>query len=349
MTVDRTDPYDLREWLQDRYQRIGFRDDFLTATKGMRPATEAQYDWHLAQGLEEVIEFAAGRVKGRGRPWKRMKRVVVAWCISEGWWPHDHYIVDATADVQLWFSRARCDAGPRVIRQVALDVARARQELAEGGTTFELNSDRWRRSLPENPHAECFNLVDDQGVSWRIWSSEYQGLAMIRDETTEVIVPQVEQTAGALQIQDQHPHERSRGKLSVVGPSVIDLGNWREAKADRVASLRSWARGELAIEATVELLIRTHRGQLLDEPWVCCDEDGRYWFDVDLAADHASYVSGEASRVLPIAVSLASGNHPLDLRDAISGLDPETLQLVLAALAHAGGATSALRDLPYNN
>lgn len=216
MSVDRTDPYDLREWLRGRYQRIGFHDDFLAATKGMPPATEAQFEWYLEQGLEDIVELTAGLVKGRGRPWKRMMRVVVAWCITEGWWPHDQYITDADADVQLLFSQTGRDARPEVIKRVALDVARARRRLDDGRTTFELYSNRRHLSLPQSPHAECFDVRDDQGVDWRIWSTERQGVALLLDDLDEADEPSTPCAEPSTQ--------------QSADSEVIDLNAWREAR-----------------------------------------------------------------------------------------------------------------------
>lgn len=44
---------------------------------------------------------------------------------------------------------------------------------------------------------------------------------------------------------------------------------------------------------------------------------------------------GGEQRVLAISASLAISDHPVDLRDAITGLDAESAAIVLAALAHA--------------
>lgn len=46
-------------------------------------------------------------------------------------------------------------------------------------------------------------------------------------------------------------------------------------------------------------------------------------------------LSGGERRVLTIAASLASSDHPVDLRDAIISLDAASAAIVLAALAHA--------------
>lgn len=100
--------------------------------------------------------------------------------------------------------------------------------------------------------------------------------------------------------------------------------------------LRAWARGLLPLEAAVELLVTAVDGRLLTGPWVRRD-DGTCWFDPDIAAAECGALSGGERRLLAIAASLASSAHPVDLGDAITGLDPDALAAVLDALAHAGG------------
>ena len=46
--------------------------------------------------------------------------------------------------------------------------------------------------------------------------------------------------------------------------------------------------------------------------------------------------------MLAIAASLASTEHPVDLNDAVTGIDRETLRCVLRALAHASGIAGAI-------
>lgn len=102
------------------------------------------------------------------------------------------------------------------------------------------------------------------------------------------------------------------------------------------AGLRQWARGMYATEAAVELLIRAYDGRLLSGAWVHPEGD-RWWFDADATAD-AGYLSGGELRVLDIAASLASTEQVVSLSHVLSGLDRATLNLVLAAVAHAGGS-----------
>lgn len=102
-------------------------------------------------------------------------------------------------------------------------------------------------------------------------------------------------------------------------------------------SLRDWARGDLALEAAVELITTALDGRQLVGPWVRQDEAGHLWFDADVAESEQGHLSGGEKRVLAIATSLASSDHPVDLGDAICGLDPDALDAVLEVLAHAGG------------
>lgn len=106
---------------------------------------------------------------------------------------------------------------------------------------------------------------------------------------------------------------------------------------DRAGALREWARGDLALEAAVELLATVLGGRLLDGPWVRRNGAGGVWFDPDVAAAEAGVLSGGERRVLALAASLASDVHPVDLGDAIAGIDPDVLDAVLRALGHAGG------------
>lgn len=123
-------------------------------------------------------------------------------------------------------------------------------------------------------------------------------------------------------------------------------GERRDAIKD---SLRAWARGVVSTEAAVELLVNALNGRLLSGPWVRAETEipaGRppsrswrrrwYWFDTKLAATESGYLSGGERRVLAIAASLAGGD-PVDLSDAITGIDQDAMRHVLSALEHAGG------------
>ncbi|WP_313420557.1 hypothetical protein [Brevibacterium casei] len=105
-------------------------------------------------------------------------------------------------------------------------------------------------------------------------------------------------------------------------------------------SLRTWANGSRPAEAAVELIVSALDGRLLDGPWIRTDNRGRTWFDPHVATAEASYLSGGERRVLSVATSLVSDDHPVDLGDAIPGLDLDEIRLVLNALAHSGGLPS---------
>lgn len=104
--------------------------------------------------------------------------------------------------------------------------------------------------------------------------------------------------------------------------------------------LREWALCLPAREAAVELLLGACHGALSDGPWIRTDNRGHTWFDPNVATAEAGYLSGGERRVLSIATSLVSNNYPVDLGDAITGLDLGELRLVLKAFAHAGDASS---------
>lgn len=61
------------------------------------------------------------------------------------------------------------------------------------------------------------------------------------------------------------------------------------------------------------------------------------WTGAAAALDAGTLYGGSAGRVLRIACSLGAGV-PVDLADAVSGLDRTNLALVLAAVSHASGA-----------
>lgn len=112
---------------------------------------------------------------------------------------------------------------------------------------------------------------------------------------------------------------------------------------DTVAGLRAWAAGSYPLTAAVELLARafdarfTHPGL----PWIATRNDPHrpVGLDADALAQGAldGPYSGGERRLLAIAASLAGGG-PVDLCEAVPGLDRDLLDLVLAALAHAGGS-----------
>lgn len=102
--------------------------------------------------------------------------------------------------------------------------------------------------------------------------------------------------------------------------------------------LREWARGLYALEAAVELLIRFNHGRLLGDVWIQHD-DSRCWFCPEEVPMESSGLSCGEHRVLLIAATLADPSLiKVGLGHLVTGRDRDTLDLVLAAIAHAGGS-----------
>lgn len=107
------------------------------------------------------------------------------------------------------------------------------------------------------------------------------------------------------------------------------------------AGLRAWAKGVYPFEAGVELLIRTNAGLFAgrSQPWIAAGDDpGWWWVDAEqLNEDNFVALSGGEARMLRIVASLLNGE-PLSLYRELPGLDRESAQVVLAAVAHACGS-----------
>lgn len=118
-----------------------------------------------------------------------------------------------------------------------------------------------------------------------------------------------------------------------------------------IDGLRAWAQGLWCVEAAVGLLIaherwlarRDFREQAM---WVdlgdqCSDNGLLVGIDWEAAAALAAVARASASerRMLQLAVALVAGqDHPVDLGDALTGLDGSNAARVVEAIAHAGGA-----------
>ncbi len=106
--------------------------------------------------------------------------------------------------------------------------------------------------------------------------------------------------------------------------------------------LRAWAQGDYPTETAVEMLIRAHGGRFARTscPWINHVEDSAQMCRVDWDRLHheSGTFSGGERRLLRIAISLGSPDHPVDLSNNIAGLDRELLELVLAGVAHADGS-----------
>jgi hypothetical protein len=105
-----------------------------------------------------------------------------------------------------------------------------------------------------------------------------------------------------------------------------------------IEALRGWAAGSYAGMAAVELLARSFSGRFAraGHPWIGTDAESRMWLDGD-ALRAAPGLSGGERRVLALVAALID-EQPVDIVDVVSGLDRHQLDLVLAALAHAGGS-----------
>jgi hypothetical protein len=109
--------------------------------------------------------------------------------------------------------------------------------------------------------------------------------------------------------------------------------------------MRAWAKGLLCLEAAVELLIG-HRGWLYRRDFLDVAVEpvfsGRALEAVDFVAAAAAMEAGELpcssgeGRVLRLAASIAAGV-PVDLREALTGLDEVNSGLAAAAVLHAAG------------
>ncbi len=116
---------------------------------------------------------------------------------------------------------------------------------------------------------------------------------------------------------------------------------------DLPAGLRAWAEGLLCLEAAVELLIG-NGSWLSREDFAgiaiefAADAGGMVMASVDFTAAADALEAGALPcsagerRVLQIAASLAAGV-PVDLREAVTGLDAGNVALAAAAVLHTAG------------
>lgn len=113
-----------------------------------------------------------------------------------------------------------------------------------------------------------------------------------------------------------------------------------ENSSDLVKSeLLAWARGIYPTEAATRLLVDAFDGRFARSgwPWIQRTEFGNHYVDgTRLGDDEIGMLSGGERRVLAIVRSLL-GEQPVDLSDAITGLDPRHARLVIDSLAHATG------------
>lgn len=105
--------------------------------------------------------------------------------------------------------------------------------------------------------------------------------------------------------------------------------------------LRAWAKGSHALVAATELLLRAFNGNYAKpgNPWVIKEEDdGNLWINFEAIPENLGGQSSGERRFLLIAASLADVGVEVNLGDVLPGLDRKSLDLVLAAVAHAGGS-----------
>jgi hypothetical protein len=111
-------------------------------------------------------------------------------------------------------------------------------------------------------------------------------------------------------------------------------------------SLRAHARGLYSAEAAAEILINhaawLHRSDFASQFVQTSNIDGTDLATVDWQAAIAALdagrlpCSGGERRILRVAASLAEGI-PVDLRDALTGIDSRNIGILLKALPHASG------------
>ncbi len=108
-------------------------------------------------------------------------------------------------------------------------------------------------------------------------------------------------------------------------------------------AVRAWAKGIYPTEAGAELLIRGGKAIYERAPWltelepIADDRPRMVAVDVDVLLEEAGAWSGGEQRLVRVAASLLGGP-AVDLAEDIPGLDRDSADLVLAAIAHANGS-----------
>ena len=103
--------------------------------------------------------------------------------------------------------------------------------------------------------------------------------------------------------------------------------------------LRAWASDQCPLEAATELLIRSFDGRFVEPGWPWMHPTVHWhWIDFAAIPDQIGGLSGGEQRLLRIAASIGSPDATVNLGDCLTGLDRPTLDLTLAAVAHAAGS-----------
>jgi hypothetical protein len=100
--------------------------------------------------------------------------------------------------------------------------------------------------------------------------------------------------------------------------------------------LNIYAFGTCHLEAANHILTHCVQGRLLDTLQLTWEDDEAAEIDWPATLAQAGYLSGGERRLLKLAASLGSG-HPVDLADALGGLDTWNAKVVVDAIAHAVG------------
>ncbi len=100
--------------------------------------------------------------------------------------------------------------------------------------------------------------------------------------------------------------------------------------------LNIYAFGTPNLEAASHILTHSVRGRLLDALQLVWEDDEAAEIDWPATLDASTGLSGGERRLLALAASLGSG-HPVDLANALTGLDAWHAQVVVDAIAHTTG------------
>jgi hypothetical protein len=117
-------------------------------------------------------------------------------------------------------------------------------------------------------------------------------------------------------------------------------------REDTARDLRSWARGALATEAAVELLIGACHGRLVEPGWPWLPSDrGRIWFDATQIAAGTGWTVGRAKSESSLSLRRScSAPHYMIWPGCWLDSTLAAWPWVLGAFSHAGGGGESLDD-----